>query len=75
MGERYSKAERCGFDEIIAEYRARCATLGKRVRVVCSESVLEGVAEGIDERGALEVRCGGRLLKVHSGDVIHLRQV
>jgi BirA family biotin operon repressor/biotin-[acetyl-CoA-carboxylase] ligase len=34
----------------------RCVTLGRRVRVVAGDSVIDGVAEAIDETGALLVR-------------------
>jgi BirA family biotin operon repressor/biotin-[acetyl-CoA-carboxylase] ligase len=70
---RYAKSRQGRFADIIEEYRGGCATIGERVRVSYSDTVLEGKATGIDERGALEVESGGRTVKVHSGDVIHLR--
>jgi BirA family biotin operon repressor/biotin-[acetyl-CoA-carboxylase] ligase len=73
IDSRYAKSKSDGLSGIIQEYRASCATIGERVRVSYSDAVLEGMATGIDERGALEVESEGRTVKVHSGDVIHLR--
>lgn len=73
IDSRYAKSKRDGYSGIIEEYRAGCATIGERVRVLYSDKVLEGRATGIDDRGALEVESEGRTVKVHSGDVIHLR--
>jgi BirA family biotin operon repressor/biotin-[acetyl-CoA-carboxylase] ligase len=70
---RYAKSRSDGFGTVIEEYRAVCSTIGRRVRVSFSDGLLEGTATGIDERGALEVESDGRTVKVHSGDVIHLR--
>jgi BirA family biotin operon repressor/biotin-[acetyl-CoA-carboxylase] ligase len=42
---------------VVAEYRERCATLGERVRATSAGgTVVEGVAEDVDETGALVVR-------------------
>jgi BirA family biotin operon repressor/biotin-[acetyl-CoA-carboxylase] ligase len=73
IDSRYAKSKGEGFGAIVEEYRAGCATIGERVRVSYSDTLLEGRATGIDERGALEVESEGRTFKVHSGDVIHLR--
>ena len=58
-----------GFRAIEADYRAQSCTLGSRVSV--SGSVcFTGMAEGIDETGALLVRDeAGVLRRVLSGDV------
>lgn len=55
--------------DVLARYRARCATLGRRVRVELPTGAIEGVAAGVDGAGRLLV--GGRV--VTAGDVVHLR--
>jgi BirA family biotin operon repressor/biotin-[acetyl-CoA-carboxylase] ligase len=57
-----------------AAYRARCATLGRPVRVaLAAGGTLEGVAEDVDESGRLRVRTSGGAEAVAAGDVVHLR--
>lgn len=58
--------------------REVCATLGQQVRVeLPGGGSLDGVAEGLDDDGALLVRAGdgagGALHAVSAGDVVHLR--
>jgi BirA family transcriptional regulator, biotin operon repressor / biotin---[acetyl-CoA-carboxylase] ligase len=55
--------------DVLAGWRARSDTLGRRVRVELTHEVVEGVADGIAEDGALLV--SGR--RVVAGDVVHLR--
>lgn len=55
--------------EIVAGWRARSDTLGRRVRVDLQGESFEGVAEDVLADGALVV--AGR--RVSAGDVIHLR--
>jgi BirA family transcriptional regulator, biotin operon repressor / biotin---[acetyl-CoA-carboxylase] ligase len=57
--------------EVLAAWRARSDTLGRRVRVELGAEAFEGVAEDIAEDGSLVV--GGR--SVAAGDVTHLRAV
>jgi BirA family biotin operon repressor/biotin-[acetyl-CoA-carboxylase] ligase len=55
-------------------YRARCATLGRQVRVTLSGAgSVEGVAADVDELGRLQVRTGAGVQTVAAGDVAHLR--
>lgn len=56
---------------LLAAWRARSDTLGRRVRVELGGEVFEGEADGIAEDGALIV--AGR--RVAAGDVTHLRVV
>lgn len=58
------------------DYRARCATVGREVRVdLGSRGILEGTAVGVTDDGLLEVEDrDGRTLTVSVGDVVHLRQ-
>lgn len=58
-----------GPGDVLARYRVRCSTLGRRVRVETPSGTVEGVAEAVDELGRLVV--DGRA--VTAGDVVHLR--
>jgi BirA family transcriptional regulator, biotin operon repressor / biotin---[acetyl-CoA-carboxylase] ligase len=59
---------------VVAEYRARLATLGRRVRVERSDGDVVGRAVGVGDAGELWVeRDDGAVVDVHVGDVIHLR--
>jgi BirA family biotin operon repressor/biotin-[acetyl-CoA-carboxylase] ligase len=55
--------------DVLTRYRARCATLGRQVRVELPDSTLEGIAEAVDDQGRLVV--DGR--EITAGDVVHLR--
>jgi len=57
-------------EEVLAAWRARAETLGRRVRVELPGESFEGVAEDLAEDGSLIV--SGR--RVAAGDVIHLRE-
>ncbi|SDT06143.1 biotin--[acetyl-CoA-carboxylase] ligase [Microlunatus soli] len=55
-------------------YVARCATIGREVRVVLSDSEdARGRAEAIDDHGRLVVRTADGLQTFGAGDVVHLR--
>lgn len=54
-----------------AEWSTRLATLGRPVRVVTAEGEWQGVAEGVDEEGALLLRTpDGSLHRIRAGDVL-----
>jgi BirA family biotin operon repressor/biotin-[acetyl-CoA-carboxylase] ligase len=57
-------------DEILERWRLLSDTIGRRVRVELPGQVLEGLAEDIDQSGALIVDG----VHVSAGDVIHLRE-
>lgn len=63
-------------DGLAADYRARCGTLGQRVRVQLPGDVeLVGVATDVDLQGRIVV-CpdgGGAAVAVSAGDVTHVR--
>lgn len=63
-----SAIEQDGFDGIAGELRRGCITLGSRVHILGAEE-FTGVAEDIDETGALLVRTEGELRRVLAGDV------
>jgi len=58
---------------VMDEYRARCATLGRRVRVEQLRGTVTGTAAAIADDGSLLVDDGSRLVPVTAGDVSHLR--
>jgi BirA family biotin operon repressor/biotin-[acetyl-CoA-carboxylase] ligase len=55
------------------EVRRRCATLGKRVRVILAGEELVGRADAIDDAGRLLVETSSGRRPVSAGDVVHLR--
>lgn len=58
---------------VVAAYRERCATLGDRVRATSTDgTVAEGVAEDVDETGALVVRTSEGTRVVRFGAVERL---
>jgi BirA family biotin operon repressor/biotin-[acetyl-CoA-carboxylase] ligase len=63
-------------DALAADYRARSRTVGSRVRATLpGDRAVEGVAEGIDGVGRLQIRTPGDLVTVSAGDITHLRPV
>jgi BirA family biotin operon repressor/biotin-[acetyl-CoA-carboxylase] ligase len=67
---------RCGpWDEVAAEYAARCATVGRRVRVEVQDAPpRQGRAMAVDDDGRLLVDFGdGVPIALSAGDVFHLR--
>jgi BirA family biotin operon repressor/biotin-[acetyl-CoA-carboxylase] ligase len=59
------------------EWAARLATLGRQIKVVTFHGALEGVAESVDEDGALLLRTAdGALHRLVTGDVVlsHARE-
>jgi BirA family biotin operon repressor/biotin-[acetyl-CoA-carboxylase] ligase len=60
--------------QLVAEYEALCATLGRIVRVeLPAGRTLSGEATGIDPDGHLLVTDAGVTTSVSAGDVVHLR--
>lgn len=57
----------------LARYREACRTIGASVAVDLGTHQVHGLATGIDEQGALEVRTAGGLVTVATGDVVHAR--
>jgi BirA family biotin operon repressor/biotin-[acetyl-CoA-carboxylase] ligase len=61
---------------LIADYRARCLTLGAQVRAILPDNrEITGVADDVDEQGRLAIRADGETILVSAGDVIHLRRI
>lgn len=73
FGARYEPSSEGFASSIVAEYRARCATLGLRVRATTVDGRdVEGVADDVDEAGGLVVRTGEKTETVRFGEVRHL---
>lgn len=64
-----STLEQDGFTGIAEDFRRECITLGSQVHVIGTDANFTGVAEDIDETGALLVRTEGKLRRVLAGDV------
>jgi BirA family biotin operon repressor/biotin-[acetyl-CoA-carboxylase] ligase len=63
-------------EEFLAAYRARSATIGRRVRVDLGASILVGTAVDVAGDGALVLEDDQRVRRVVSlGDVVHLRPI
>ncbi|MEM1691470.1 MAG: biotin--[acetyl-CoA-carboxylase] ligase [Thermofilaceae archaeon] len=70
----YSSLRSGAVESVLGEWRRLSVTLGKRVKVLSSDGVFEGVALDIDEWGGLlvESRDGGQRV-FYAGDIVHLR--
>ena len=61
-------------ESVMAEYRGRCTTIGRRVRVTQMRGEIVGTATAILDDGSLRVEDdGGRVTVVATGDVEHVR--
>jgi BirA family biotin operon repressor/biotin-[acetyl-CoA-carboxylase] ligase len=65
--------DRPGRQRLASEYRRRCLTLGRTVRVSVSDGSFTGVATDITPEGHLVVDVGACFKTVAAGDVVHLR--
>jgi BirA family biotin operon repressor/biotin-[acetyl-CoA-carboxylase] ligase len=55
---------------IFEAWRDKLVTLGKKVRAISGSQIIEGIAESVDESGALMIRgTDGTLTRVVAGDV------
>ena len=62
-----------GFEAHKDAYEEANLQLGTDVRVVSGDEVFEGEALGVDDAGALRVRCEDGVRVVHAGDVSRVR--
>ena len=68
----YAVLGRGRFDLVIKAWKARSATLKKRVRVTSPGGMVEGLAVDLDTDGALLVRQdSGVIVKLTAGDLVH----
>ena len=74
LDERYRALLAAGPAGLVAEWRRRSATLGRRVRVDLGADDVEGTAVDVTEEGHLVVEnLGGGRRTLAVGDVVHLR--
>ncbi|MGD0344084.1 MAG: biotin--[acetyl-CoA-carboxylase] ligase [Acidimicrobiales bacterium] len=66
-------ANRSSDRSTMEEYRARCSTLGRRVRADTVRGSFSGLARLIDDAGRLVVDLGGGEVALDAADIIHLR--
>lgn len=69
----YEIFNRGEFSAILEEWKKLSATIGARVRVITSGRTIDGVAEDLDEDGALLVNTGEKIERIITGDCVHLR--
>lgn len=63
-----------GPKEILTRWKARSATIGKRVRIQTQKGAIEGMAKDLDKSGALVLKLdSGEEQTIYSGDCEHLR--
>ena len=55
------------------DYRQMCSTIGKEVRIIALDDVIEGRAIDIDPIGRLVMETENGVKKIAAGDCIHLR--
>ncbi|MEY2567838.1 MAG: BirA family transcriptional regulator [Actinomycetota bacterium] len=60
---------------VASEFRRRCATLGRAVRIELADESFTGTASDVSDEGHLLVDVGVCLRTVTAGDVVHLRAV
>jgi len=66
-------ADRHGRRRLAGEYRRRCDTVGRAVRVSLADETFTGTATDVTVEGHLIVDVGTCLRTVAAGDVVHLR--
>ncbi len=67
-------ADAGGRTAMMGDYRRRCFTLGRAVRIeLPGDRVLSGTAVEVDEDGTLQVMTDGGIRRVTAGDVVHVR--
>jgi BirA family biotin operon repressor/biotin-[acetyl-CoA-carboxylase] ligase len=70
----YGRLRQRRFAELAGEWAAQCTTIGRRVRIQLGPHVVEGLAEALNEDGALLLRTEhGHLEAILSGDVTLLK--
>ena len=57
---------------LLDDYRARCCSIGRHVRMATPGGEVEGLIEDVGADGALLLRAGGELRRLDAGEVHHL---
>ncbi len=69
----YQRFLQGGGPQMLEEWSDRCETIGRAVRIQMVDDAIRGSALGIDETGALMVKQGLDIVRITSGDCVHLR--
>ena len=70
LDQDYSRIVRGKFSAVADEWASRCSTLGKQVKIIVGRRRIIGLAEALDESGALLIRTQhGRGERVTGGDL------
>ena len=67
--ETLERFDACGFAGFAEAWAERDALAGRRIRVEGARGTFDGVAQGVDARGALKVRVAGELRSIDSAEV------
>ncbi len=71
--DHYSRLVAGDRSSLLAAWRSRSATLGRRVRVQLAQGEIEGMAADVTDHGHLVVETPDGPRRITTGDVIHLR--
>lgn len=63
----------CNGESLLSEYRARLTMLGQPIRLAEGDKIYEGIAEDVDEDGALILNQSNTRTKLYAGDVTVLK--
>ena len=58
--------------EALERYRARCSTIGRPVRFETADGIVEGVASGVADTGALVLATPSGAVHLTAGDAHHV---
>lgn len=63
-----------GIDDLARQYRQRCDTIGRAVRLELPDGEVTGTARDVDREGRIVIEAAdGRTVTAAAGDVVHLR--
>jgi BirA family biotin operon repressor/biotin-[acetyl-CoA-carboxylase] ligase len=72
LDEFESRMQQVDFDDIVSEWKKHTITLHRRVRIITNQETSEGIAEDVDDNGALILKLAdGSLKKILYGDCFH----
>lgn len=57
-------------DAVLHDWKMKCDMIGKRITIMESEKIIEGIFEDVDDNGFLLLKSKGRTEKILVGDVI-----
>ena len=70
----YGLLKASDFDKIIENWKEKSDTLGRHVKITTQKDSIQGIAQDIDDTGALILKTDyGGLQKLYAGDCVYLR--